>query len=433
MKILFVYPKFEKYLETFPTVSFKGAELLTGYSYPPSLGIAVLISITPPKHVCEFVDQNIEDVDYNSDADVIAISFFTPQAGNAYEICKKFRNKGKVVVVGGIHASVCREEAQRNADIVCIGEGEYSWLTILDDIEKKHWQKLYCQSTITDLNAMPLPARSVYYKKSADYDIPFDYLELSRGCNAYCDTCVVPLVSGRNFRFKSIDVVIRDFLSLQYPMCFITDDIVFMQEDKAARDYLLDLFTQIGRLGQNRGFYISNTALYPPDHQLLSVMKNAGATVSYFTFGFDPISNSILTGGAEKHRRRVIDQLKLIQDHGLLLYPAFHLGFDDQTVAVKDIILEFCRDAGIKMAQFCLRVPWPGTAMWKKIKAENRIIHSDWNRYNGSHVVFKPLKMTEKELENVLVELWKEFSYDFHLLYKLQRTAVVDNNSLAGK
>ena len=126
----------------------------------------------------------------------------------------------------------------------------------------------------------------------------------------------------------------------------------------------------------------------------------------------------------------LVDQAKQLQDAGLLLYAAFHLGFDDHTSAIKENILEFCHEAGITVAQFCMRMPWPGTIMWKQLNDDGRILHTDWTKYNGSNVVFIPKKMTAEQLEKIAVELWSEFSFNFHKLYKLQRTGVVGNGSL---
>jgi hypothetical protein len=215
-------------------------------------------------------------------------------------------------------------------------------------------------------------------------------------------------------------------------MCFITDDVVYMPQNWESKKYLIDVFTEIGKsgYGKEHGFYISSTAIYPPDPDLLAAMYYAGARVSYFTFGFDPFSNSILVGDSGRFRQRMIDQVRQLQDAGLLFYAAFHLGFDDHTSALKENILEFCHDADVTMAQFCMRMPWPGTPAWEQMKHDGRIIHSDWKKYNGSHVVFTPKMMTAEELERIAVDLWDEFSFNFHKLYQLQRTKAVDVNSL---
>lgn len=440
MKILFIYPRFEKYLESFPGVEFAGAtrfagpKSVAGYSYPPALGIPSLVAITPEHHQIEIADENIEEIDFATDADVVAISFFTPQAAWAYDICDRFRQAGKLVVVGGVHPTVLPDEAARHADIVCVGEAELLWATILADIERGEHRGRYVQTEATPAAAFPSPARSAIYDRPATerYDIHLDYLELSRGCDLRCGACVVPKVSGSCVRTKVIDRIVEEVASMRFPMCFITDDVLFMHHahgNPAARSFLIEVFGEIARLGLDKGFFTSTVPIYQVDAELAPVLGRAGATVSYTTFGFDPVSNAAMTRGSLRFRQRMIEQTKILQDAGVLVYAAFHLGFDDHTPAVVDNVLTFCEEADIRMAQFCLRMPWPGTMMWDELSREGRILHTDWRRYNGAHVTFAPTKMTERELSDSFVTLWHEFAERYHVLNELQRTTVVSLDS----
>ena len=54
---------------------------------------------------------------------------------------------------------------------------------------------------------MPLPDRGIAYDRIERYDMHYDYLELSRGCDSECGACVVPMVAGKGVRIKSIDAV----------------------------------------------------------------------------------------------------------------------------------------------------------------------------------------------------------------------------------
>ena len=136
MKILFVYPRFPKYLESFPGVRFAGAERFAGYSYPPALGIPSLISVTPERHEVEFVDENVGEVDFGTDADLVAVSLFIPQAAWAYDICDRFRKLGKRVIVGGVLPTVCPDEAVAPAAIVCFVFAELASEGTLAHIER---------------------------------------------------------------------------------------------------------------------------------------------------------------------------------------------------------------------------------------------------------------------------------------------------------
>ena len=80
LKVLFVYPRFVKCYESFPEESFDGAERLDGYACSPGLAISALAAATLAKHECRCVDQNLTDIDYDADVDVVAVTCFTPQA-----------------------------------------------------------------------------------------------------------------------------------------------------------------------------------------------------------------------------------------------------------------------------------------------------------------------------------------------------------------
>ena len=78
---------------------------------PPAQAIPILIELLPAGTRWRVIDQNVEPVDLEDDADLVAISFFTPQATDAYELADQFLARGRTVVMGGLHPTVCPEEA----------------------------------------------------------------------------------------------------------------------------------------------------------------------------------------------------------------------------------------------------------------------------------------------------------------------------------
>ena len=92
------------------------------YAMLSSLSVAASM---PENVLTRIVDEETEPVDFDTDADLIGISFMTFNAPRAYEIADTFRlQKGKPVILGGYHPSCLPEEAIRHADAVCIGEAE---------------------------------------------------------------------------------------------------------------------------------------------------------------------------------------------------------------------------------------------------------------------------------------------------------------------
>jgi radical SAM superfamily enzyme YgiQ (UPF0313 family) len=50
--------------------------------------------------------------------------------------------------------------------------------------------------------------------------------------------------------------------------------------------------------------------------------------------------------------------------------------------------------------------PFPGTALFKRLEGEGRILHRDWSRYDTEQVVFRPSRMDPQTLQSLLHEAW---------------------------
>ena len=125
MKITFLYPRFEKFLSNTGFDSELIDYFLGDFTTPPSLGIPIMASLTPPDVEMELIDDNSGDeIDYDAPTDLVAISCFTPQAMRAFEIADEYRAHGKKVIMGGIFPSFMVDECLKHADSVNVGEVE---------------------------------------------------------------------------------------------------------------------------------------------------------------------------------------------------------------------------------------------------------------------------------------------------------------------
>lgn len=88
----------------------------------PSLGLLTLAGLTPPQvdtHYLEVPD--IKDVpDVPGEFDAVAISSFSAQIREAYELADRYRARGTKVILGGLHVSAVPDEARAHADAVVI-------------------------------------------------------------------------------------------------------------------------------------------------------------------------------------------------------------------------------------------------------------------------------------------------------------------------
>jgi hypothetical protein len=77
------------------------------------LSLMVLAGLTPAEWEISIVDENLGALNYPAmpRPDLVGITAFTSQANRAYEVATHFRRLGVPVVMGGIHATMCLDEA----------------------------------------------------------------------------------------------------------------------------------------------------------------------------------------------------------------------------------------------------------------------------------------------------------------------------------
>jgi bacteriochlorophyll C8 methyltransferase len=211
MRITFVYPRFRKFLDSHPGLKDQlPGYFLGSFTTPPSLGIPILASLTPPEVEIEFVDDNSGDpLRPEDERDLVAINCFMPQARRAFEIADIYRAHGRKVIMGGLFPSFRVEECLQHADSVNTGEGEPTWPMILRDAAAGALQRVYKGGSRFDLSKMKPPRRDIFYSRS-HYDWDEDLVQLTRGCSFSCVMCALPAHMGTHIRFRPVDQVVDE-------------------------------------------------------------------------------------------------------------------------------------------------------------------------------------------------------------------------------
>ena len=412
MNITFIYPRFEKLLESrLELGSSEGAKKHLGdFSMPPALGIPIIAALSKHNHNIKLYDENIEEIDYNDNADLVAISFFTPQANYAYEVAKRFKSKGKTIIGGGMHPSLMPEEAAKYFDAICIGEVEGVWDDILNDFQKGQLKKIY-QKDIPDIDIVPVPERK-FFTGSNNYDWEAKLVQAMRGCSFHCENCIVPAEFGRNFRFKSVNKVIDELQASQISGdYYLIDDTLFLP-NKECREYRTKLFKAFSELPKKPRIFMSGSLNTSYDAEFLKLLKDAGVINLYLVTGCDPYSVKAFQKDQKQFFDHGVEFIDRYQQAGIEVYISVGLGFDYQDNSVFDISLDFIRKSQIKTAEFYILTPFPQTPVWHQFRKENRILHYNWTKYNTANVVFKPKNFTEQELLDGYIRCWKEFYSD---------------------
>jgi len=390
-----------------------------GFKFP-SLSLAALAAVTPRQWQVGLVDENIEAIDFDTDADLVAVTAMTPQAPRAYRIADAFRERGVSVVMGGFHASNLPHEALEHVDAVVVGEGELVWPRLLDDWEKGSLERLYRASDLLSMGEIPPPRREVFQGKRYLFT---NTLQTTRGCPHDCEFCSVTSFYGRRYRKRPVESVLEELETLRRKNSF-----AFFVDDNLVGDrrYALELFTRMRGMGFK---WLSHAPIdLARDPELLRAAGESGC-VGLFV-GFESLNETSLAamGKVTNRAASYLEDARAFRDNGIGILGSFVLGYDGDTPGVFDGLLRFCEEARLEAAIFPILTPFPGTAVRARLESEGRITSNNWEDYDMGHVTFRPVGMTAEELQEGHDRLNRSFyslSSMFRRIFKAHRSVQV--------
>jgi len=175
------------------------------------MALAVLVSLTPPQHEIELIDEHFHDpINYDGKYDLVGITARTLEATRAYEIADTFRAHGKKVILGGLHISFNSEEAAKHADSIVVGEADNLWTTVLDDVAGNRLKPSYNSKDfppvkeITPIDYERIAKVSKREKVDGTKSIP---IYVTRGCPFNCSFCVTPNFTGKQYRAQKPELL----------------------------------------------------------------------------------------------------------------------------------------------------------------------------------------------------------------------------------
>ena len=93
--------------------------------------------------------------------------------------------------------------------------------------------------------------------------------------------------------------------------------------------------------------------------------------------------------------------------------------------------VRFAQKARLCMSCYPILTPYPGTAIYEQYRDEGRLITEQWEKYNGSTVVYRPKKMTANELRHAQMAAFHEFYLLSSALRRLRAFPLKRNSWLA--
>ena len=374
----------------------------TFHFVPPITGIH-LAALTPPEHEVDVVHEQTRAVPIVPDVDVVAISFFSGFARQAYAVADAYRALGVTVVLGGPHATYWTEEALAHADVVVTGEADLVWAEVLADIARGAHRAIYRGGPV-DLADLPSPR----FDLLEDRFVVRRVLQATRGCPFTCSFCTVPDLNP-GFRVRPVDAVVRDVMApVRRGRARPWDKLAWFWDDnllvkRAWAKELLDAMT-----GLDRWWLTQASIDITRDDDLLGRMERSGCVGIFL--GIESLDDADLASCHKRQNRateykEAIDKL---HDRGICVMAGFISGFDDQTAEGIVRTADRLHRLGVDVPFLSILTPFRGTPLYAEQLAQGRILEDrDWGHYNGYNVAFRPARMTPDELLSAHRAQWR--------------------------
>lgn len=388
---------------------------------PPLTG-ALLAGLTPSIVEVELLHEMIRPIDYNTDADIIALSFMDYCFEHAKEVGKKFKALGKTVIAGGRYATNFPNEVIPYFDCTVIGEADSIWDKVVYDAVKGKLEKYYRAPLLKCGESIPAPR---YDLIESDFPIPV-VTEATRGCPFSCSYCQLT-INPAPYRKRPIADVINDLKSASV-LPFYKRKFAMLLDNNLGGDryYAKELLNEIAKL-KLRGLGVQFSFDCLQDDEFIELLAKANCRMAFI--GMESINEPSLASVHKKQNKvEEYEELFLkLKKKGILVFAGLMLALDEDTKEYYDTLIEKLEDVDPAAILTSLSIPIPGTKFHKTVSEEGRITDNNFSHYEGDHLVLKPKRVTPKEVFDAYKNINESFyslKSTLRRLYRLIRVQI---------
>lgn len=372
--------------------------------------------------------------------DIVGITVRTAEYGSALNVAKivKDYDQDVPVVVGGPHPTLLPNANLQNQDIdiVVRGEGEYTFLDLVQTIENGH--EIYGvpgisykknkkiahnpnRPLVQDLDALPYPARHLLLGNQRCPPSTFGPLITSRGCPFNCIFCAANKIWGRKVRYRSARNVVDEIKQVHETFrtrMFRFDDDSFTINRKHVEeicDLLIKEKLDITWWCETRVDLLKN--------DLVKKMKKAGCTeVSIGVESGDPCTLKKIKKGITINQ--ATNAAKILRENKVRFNAFFMIGFPWETEKEIFNTVSLMKKMDPDHAVYSIATPYPETELFDMIQAEGLIpTDINWSTfYHQSPEMFFSKNLTKEKMSEIIERT--ETAFEKHNVSKRRKQSL---------
>ena len=385
------------------------------YLTQPPVPLAVLNAVTPITIDTALVDEQADRVCFEGDA--FAFSVSTQNARAVYGYADALRGAGKKVVLGGIHVTVCPEEATRHADAIVTGEAETIWPEVCGDLLVGKLKERYAGSPTSPSRMLPVDYR---FFGNRHYLTPAS-LFATRGCNRRCSFCVSSSYMGP-YRTKPLEVLEQEINQLTelYPGAFLqfTDDNLL-----AKRNYAAEVLSLLRR--KKRRFVTMVTVDQFCDSALIEEMASSGCLG--VAVGVESIDDDNCTSVSKYQnlQQPFADAVRRANRYGIQTVALIMVGLPHDTPEKLAHTLQYLKQIPCSAYDIRILRIYPSTSLYVQMLSSGDVTENWWleeeSTLNCNHFLpsclsmnFKHRSFNPMQLQQLALRLTAELNWTRH-------------------
>jgi radical SAM superfamily enzyme YgiQ (UPF0313 family) len=398
LKILLVYPK-----NTDTFWSFKHAlKFISKKAAFPPLGLLTVAAMLPSEWKKKLVDMNItslKDKDIRW-ADYVFISAMVVQQDSTREVidrCKKFGIK--TVGGGPLFTPGYDDFKLDDVDHIICAEAENIMPRFVADLKNGTAKHMYNAEGWPDISTSPVPLWSLINMRK--YQLMS--LQYSRGCPFNCEFCDIVVMNGHIPRTKNKEQVLAE-LNAIYDQgwrgsVFFTDDNFIGNKRKLKAEILPAMAQWNKAKNYPYSFFTEVSINLADDEDLMQAMTEVGFNMVFVGIESPNEESLVECNKMPNKGRDLLALVKKLQNHGFQVQGGFIVGFDSDPLSIFRSQINFIQNSGIVTAMVGVLMAPPRTALYNRLKKENRLLPGGSGDNTDGSTNFIP-KMGRERLTN---------------------------------